>query len=99
MSYDEYRLWKHKQKRTQKHREMTAKLDQEGQLRRRKKYPQEYDHQEEEPDFATYAEYQEWKKQHKPEQPPKAEEEDHDKLFQHKQRSSKRKSRSEKQPV
>ena len=56
MSYDEYRLWKHNQKRGQKHREMTARLDKEGQLRRRKKYPSVQD-QEDEPDFETYAEY------------------------------------------
>ena len=51
MTYDEYRLWKHKQKRAKKHAQMMAKYGR--------------DIQPEEPEFGTYSEYQAWKSQQK----------------------------------
>lgn len=47
MSYDEYRLWKHNQKRSKKIKEME-----------KKRFAEEDD---EEPDFMTYSEYKQWK--------------------------------------
>ena len=47
MSYDEYRLWKHNQKRSKKIKEME-----------KKRFAEEDD---EEPEFMTYSEYKQWK--------------------------------------
>ena len=51
MTYDEYRLWKHNQRRTKKEPKV------EKTAYKQKKQPKKPKVEEEEPDFETYAEY------------------------------------------
>ena len=60
MSYDEYRLWKHNQKRAKKQREFEEK---QAEFEHKTKFKEPKI--EEEPDFQTYAEYRQWKQDRK----------------------------------